>query len=101
MMGGIQKVWIAGKNVAVDESMIRYMGRAVSFVQYMPAKPIKHGMKVFCVYCAFTGVILVWKVYCGRDNDDNTALEICDQLVKSACLTNARGRELYTDNWYT
>jgi hypothetical protein len=25
MMGGIQKVWIAGKNVAVDESMIRYM----------------------------------------------------------------------------
>jgi hypothetical protein len=58
MMSGIQKVWTAGQNVTVDESMIRYMGRAVSFVQYMPAKPIKHGIKVFCVCCAFTGVIL-------------------------------------------
>jgi hypothetical protein len=28
-------------------------------------------------------------------------LEICDQLVKSAGLTNAYGRELYTDNWCT
>jgi hypothetical protein len=67
----------------------------------MPAKPIKHGIKVFCVCCAFTGVTLAWKVYCGKDNDDSTALEICDQLVKLAGLTNARGRELYTDNWYT
>jgi hypothetical protein len=101
MMSGIQKVWTAGQNVTIDESMIRYMGRAISFVQYMPAKPIKHGIKVFCVCCAFTGVILAWKVYCGKDNDDSTALDICDQLVKSAGLTNARGRELYTDNWYT
>ena len=39
-MSGIQKVWTAGQNVTVDESMIRYMGRAISFVQGMPAKPI-------------------------------------------------------------
>jgi hypothetical protein len=65
------------------------MGRAVSFVQDMPAS------------CAFTGVILAWKVYCGRDSDDSTALEMCDQLVKSAGLTNACGCELHTNNWYT
>lgn len=43
--------WIAGDKVCVDESMIKYMGRAVTFIQYMPLKePIKHGIKVFvCV----------------------------------------------------
>ena len=36
--------WTLGKIICVDESMIKYMGR------YMPAKPIKHGVKVFvCV----------------------------------------------------
>ena len=47
---GLIKVWHAGKNLSLDESMIKYCGRAVAFVQYMPAKPIKHGIKVFvCV----------------------------------------------------
>ena len=38
--------WTLGKKICVDESMIKYMGKFVSFVQYMPAKPIKHGIKV-------------------------------------------------------
>ena len=101
MMSGIQKCWTAGQKITIDESMIRYMGRAITFIQYMPAKPIKHGIKVFAACCAYTGVLLAFKVYCGKENDDSTALEICDQLVKSARLTDARGRILYTDNWYT
>ena len=41
----------AGKHVTIDESMIWYMGRAISYVQYMPAKPIKHGIKAgTCVH---------------------------------------------------
>jgi len=43
---GMRKVWTAGQHVTIDESMIKYCGRAVAFVQYMPAKPIKHGIKV-------------------------------------------------------
>ncbi len=46
---GLLKVWSAGKDIAIDESMIKYMGRAIAWVQYMPAKAIKHGIKVFCV----------------------------------------------------
>jgi hypothetical protein len=41
IMDGIRKVWSAGMNITIDESMIRYSGRAVSWVQYMPAKPFK------------------------------------------------------------
>ena len=52
MMKGMRSAWTAGQHVTIDESMIRYMGRAVSYVQYMPAKPIKHGIKVFCLCCA-------------------------------------------------
>jgi hypothetical protein len=46
---GLLKVWSAGKDIAINKSMIKYMGRAIAWVQYMPAKPIKHGIKVFCV----------------------------------------------------
>ncbi len=39
---GIRQVWQAGKDVSLDESMIKYCGHAVAFIQYMPAKSIKH-----------------------------------------------------------
>ena len=39
--------WTLGKMICVDESMIKYMDRSITYVQYMPAKPIKHGAKVF------------------------------------------------------
>jgi hypothetical protein len=48
--------WILGQRICVDESMIKYMGRFVSFVQYMPAKPIKHGIKMYALCCAYTGL---------------------------------------------
>ncbi len=45
ILNGTQKVWVAGKKLAIDESMMKYMGRAISFVQYTKNKPIKHGIK--------------------------------------------------------
>ena len=67
MMRGMKRAWQAGKHVTIDESMIRYMGRAVSYVQYMPAKPIKHGIKVFAICCSMSAVLLGFKVYVGKD----------------------------------
>ena len=82
--------------------MIKYMGRAVSWVQYMPAKPIKHGIKVFVLCCAVSAVWLGYKIYLGKeDGVDGSALTIVDQLITDADLTKHRGRTLYTDNWYT
>ena len=46
VMKGIHQVWTAGQNITIDESMIPYSGRAIKWVQYMPAKPIKHSIKV-------------------------------------------------------
>jgi hypothetical protein len=100
MMKGMRLAWTAGKHVTIDESMVRYMGRAVTYVQYMPAKPIKHGIKVFCLCCAVSAVLLAFEVYVGKDDEskDNLALAVCDRLVDDAGLTTNRGRVLYTDN---
>jgi hypothetical protein len=102
MMKGLRKIWTAGKYVTIDESMIKYMGRAISYVQYMPAKPIKHGIKVFCVCCAESGILLGFEVYCGKDFDvEGTAEAIVSRLIEDAGLHRYKGRVLFTDNWYT
>ena len=95
--------WIAGQRITIDDSMIKCMGRAVTCVQYMLAKPIKHGIKVFACCCAVTGVLLNFEVYLGKENGtlSSTALDIVKRLIESADLTQHKGRILYTDNWYT
>jgi hypothetical protein len=100
---GLRKVWTTGKDIIIDESMIKYCGRAVAFIQYMPAKPIKHGIKVFCVHCAILGIMLAYEVYCGNKDKktDGTAADVCDRLVKEVELTGPCGQTLYTDNYYT
>ena len=47
MIKGISGVWNARKNVTIDKSMIKYMVRDVTYVQYMPTNPNKYGIKVF------------------------------------------------------
>ena len=81
MMMGLRKIWTAGKHVTIDESMIAYMGRAITFVQYMPAKPIKHGIKVYALCCAVSAILLAFQVYTAKDDEhDNSAVEICHRL---------------------
>jgi hypothetical protein len=102
MLQGINKAWIVGQRVTVDESMIRYMGRAVEYVQYMPAKPIKHGIKVYAMCCAVSGIMITWNVYTGaEDGVVNSTTKICADLAKQANIHRQKGRILYTDNYYT
>jgi hypothetical protein len=100
---GLQKIWAAGQHITIDESMIKYCGHAVMFIQYMPAKPIKYGIKVFYVCCAILKIMLAYEVYCGNKDKktDGTAVNVCDRLVKQAELTGPRGHSLNTDKYYT
>jgi hypothetical protein len=53
----------------------------------MPAKPIKHGIKVYAVCCAVSQILLGYAdVYLGKENDDRKTLEVVDDLLKSADL---------------
>ena len=101
-MKGIMLAWIAGQLVTIDESMIKYMGRGVSYVQYMPVKPIKHGIKVFVLCCAYSAVVLSMEVYVGKEDEiAGDALSVCDRLMSAASINFQRGRTLFTDNYYT
>lgn len=102
MLKGINRAWTVGQRVTVDESMIRYMGRAVEYVQYMPAKPIKHGIKVYAMCCAVSGIMIAWNVYTGAEEGVvNSTTKICADLAKQANIHNQQGCILYTDNYYT
>ena len=61
-MKGMRGVWTSGKYITIDESMIKYTGRSITYVQYMTARPIKHGIKVFAICCALSTIILGFKV---------------------------------------
>ena len=98
-MAGLSAVWCAGKYVTIDESMIKYKGKYVGFVQYMSDKPIKHGLKVFYCNCSVTAVCLSFFVYVGKTyTKDGSPLAVCKQLVEQAGLTSACGRVLTIDN---
>jgi hypothetical protein len=104
----LQAGWNLGEKICIDESMIKYMGRAISWVQYMPAKPIKHGIKVFALCCAYTGYLYAYKVYTGAqleedsDSSKKRILLLVDRLLESAgLLIRSVGRILFTDNYYT
>ena len=87
-MDGIRGAWTVGQHITIDESMIKYMGRPVSYIQYMPAKLIKHGIKVYAVFCDIYVVLLGFKICVGKeDNSENTALNVCNGLRRREGLT--------------
>ena len=91
-----------GNHVTIEKSMIKYMGRSVTYVQYIPAKPIKNVINLFYICCALYAILLGFKVYVGQEDDsNNTALVICDYLVKYYGITSIRGRTICTGNYYT
>jgi hypothetical protein len=82
--------------------MIKYMGRAIVCVQYAE-NPIKHGIKVFCVCSAISGIMLAYKIYCWKDDKttDGMTVILCNNLLQTAGLTGVQWRTLYTDKYYT
>ena len=58
------------RDVAVDESMICFKGR-LFFIQYMPKKPTKWGMKAFVLGDSLYGYTYNWKVKTTTTNVNN------------------------------
>ena len=56
--------FIIGKELSVDEQMVSYKGR-LSFLQYIPKKPTRWGMKAFVLADSHCGYIYNWKLYTG------------------------------------
>jgi hypothetical protein len=68
----------------------------------MPAKPIKHGIKVYALCCSYTGYLYRFEIYTGKGGTaDGSPTGVISRLLYGAGATGTSGRILYTDNFYT
>lgn len=94
MMDGMRKAWVAREGVMIDESMVKYCGQAVALIQYLPKKPIKNGIKVLALCCAYTAVLLGFEFDIGGNKTNNSAIGVVRWLI-----TGAQGRAPSTQYW--
>ena len=88
--------------LSVDESMIGTKCR-LSFIQYLPKKPVKWGIKVWICSDAVNGYIYTFSIYCGANSTDHAhpkglAYDVVFKLLEP-CLH--KGYSVYTDNYYS
>nr|XP_023022605.1 piggyBac transposable element-derived protein 4-like [Leptinotarsa decemlineata] len=88
--------------LTVDEKLEPFRGR-VSFLQYMPKKPAKYGLKVFALVDAKTYYCLNMEVYVGTQPDgpyrqSNSPEDIVERLIEPVSGTK---RNITFDNWFT
>ena len=87
-------------NVTIDESMVKFKGR-LSFRQYLPAKPIKWGVKIWAMSESDTGYLHKFQVYTGKEEGHQekglsyrVVMDLCQHMFGS-------NLNVYMDNFYT
>ncbi len=92
-------MFVPNKNLSIDEAMISFKGRH-SFLQYLPKKPKKWGMKAWALADANLGYIYNWKLYCGKEEGGREPL---GHRVVTGLLAGLerKGYHVYFDNYYT
>ncbi|KAF7687854.1 PiggyBac transposable element-derived protein 4 [Cucumispora dikerogammari] len=87
------ELYTPNQELAIDEGMCKYQGR-FSFKTYMPAKPVKIGMKFYILADSKSGFVINFRLYTGK----------YFSLKETICglLTNHIGKNhtLYMDNYY-
>ena len=63
-LANLQKYYVPGASLTVDEQLIPFRGRC-SFIQYIPSKPAKYGLKLFWICDSETYYPLKCIIYTG------------------------------------
>ena len=94
-----ETVYGPGKNLCIDESMIKFKGR-IYFRQYLPAKPTKWGIKVFVLCESDSGYGLKFEVYTGKESFvREKGVPLSEQVVLSLLDSyENKGHVVYMDN---
>ena len=89
--------------ISIDKSMIGTKCR-LSFIQYLPKKPMKWGIKVWVCADSVNGYIYIFDVYCGANStnvspsSNGVAYDVVFKLAQP-CLQ--MGYTVYMDNFYS
>jgi hypothetical protein len=88
--------------LTVDEIMIPYKGRFCNIHQYMKAKPVKFGIKLWAVVSARSRYISNAIVYLGSGDAQIEGESVGEDVVLTAIRgLEGRGHVIVTDNFFT
>ena len=88
-----------GQNQTIDEGMIAFMGR-ISYVQYLPARPIKRGIRVWMCSDADTVYLHKCEVYLGQQKNSEFGLGY--DVVMNLCKDlSGKYHHVYCDYLFT
>ena len=91
------------RNIALDEAVKKFKGRCV-FKQYIKNKPVKWGIKIFCVCCSATSYLCNAMFYVGKaqDNYQDSNESVTHTTVKKLLEPFAgKNHHVFMDNYYT
>ena len=90
-----------GQYGSIDETMVKFKGRS-TLKQYIPAKPIKRGYKLWCLCDSITGYLFNCKIYVGKENTGEQGTLLGERAVFSLISGHSfEGKNLYFDNFFT
>ena len=93
--------YTAHKENSVDEAMIKFRG-TLAFRQYLPAKPVKYGIKVWVRADSTNGYACEFQVYVGRPHGVRTEVGLGKRVVLDLTRRLAGTRShIYFDNYFT
>ena len=88
------------QHLSVDEMMIGTRCR-ISFLQYLPNKPTKFGIKVFVAAEAKTGYVLAFRIYTGKVETSEARGSTHQVVVDLLEPYYGKNHIVFTDNFYT
>ncbi|XP_060085361.1 piggyBac transposable element-derived protein 4-like, partial [Ylistrum balloti] len=96
-----QRYYCPHREMSTDETLIPFKGRT-KFIQYIPSKPHKWGLKVWTLAESKTGYMYNWEMYTGKQAATNDARGIAHRVVINICSPIVdKGYHLYYDNYFS
>ena len=92
--------WKPGWAVAVDEMMVPFKGRT-HLRQYMPAKIVKWGFKLWALCCSQSGFCLQFDPYAGKRPGEASVVGLGSKVVERLAAHTAQGSCVFADNFFT
>lgn len=86
--------------MAVDEAMVKFKGRC-SFLQYLPSKPCKWGIKAWAIADSESYYLLDFNVYTGKDAAGDNAPLSTRVVTKLVEPFYKKKHHVYFDNFFT
>ena len=85
------------------EAIKKFKGRC-SFKQYIKSKPVRWGLKIFCICCSLTGYLWNACIYVGRNDDEVQVKDIgaTHSMVRNLLQPlSSKNHIVHMDNWFT